>query len=458
MKRSYGIERDGDHVRIVRARRRGRRLSTEEVWSGIPSQARDEWDAVAGTVRWEVGERLAAAVAHVDTPQAVLRRLQTPIRSRRKTARVLPSLLDVQLPFPLESCGYAMMDIRRGEDGCSGLVMAARLDSIDRRVEDLRAWGLDAVCVEHEALALHTAVAECIGPRPAWVLWAGETRTVLACLDAAAPRLAHGAPALDASGALSAEASPRVRRLLHAASAGADAAPESVVLCGPRAPADLRDPSWEALPELQDLPVIVPDQPQRVLAEGLARRGLEIPASPGNLLTGAREHILIAKTRRRADNRAAAVWFAGLLLWAGLAIGWQGFLDHKLDRTQTRLQELGSSLAGYPVQRGQEVREVRLELEEKASRRRVVQSFTQDPVARRVDRILAFAGRADLRFSSLTVQPSAVHIRGTAPDYNRPEALSALVQKMGLQATLNRGSATEEGRVPFSVRAGGGDE
>ena len=89
--------------------------------------------------------------------------------SRAKAEKVFPSLLDIQLPFPLEDCLYQFVEFRRTSEGMvSALVCAARREAIQACLDRYQAQGADPMLLDHEGLALWTQslVEWPVDPRP----------------------------------------------------------------------------------------------------------------------------------------------------------------------------------------------------------------------------------------------------------------------------------------------------
>ncbi|MBI2437401.1 MAG: hypothetical protein HYV36_01105 [Lentisphaerae bacterium] len=90
--------------------------------------------------------------------------LDSSLTSLTKARKVLPTLLDVQLPFPLEECIYQFVEFRRTPEGTvSALVCAARREAIQACLARYQAQvyhalgvGLDPMLLDHEGLALWT--------------------------------------------------------------------------------------------------------------------------------------------------------------------------------------------------------------------------------------------------------------------------------------------------------------
>ncbi len=131
-KAAYGLELAGGRVVLARATRR----SAPQVLYAGPADSEEARRILAGAAR-DVERGSAALAAAVPAEQTVIRRLRAPFASVRKAARVWASLLDVELPFPVEGavCAYSPP---RLDDGGTVAVAAAI------RQGDLAAFGTPA--------------------------------------------------------------------------------------------------------------------------------------------------------------------------------------------------------------------------------------------------------------------------------------------------------------------------
>ena len=95
------------------------------------------------------------AACALPSTACLIRRLQSPFSSSSKTKRVLPSLLDVQMPFSLEDCFVSFTHLGRGADGkIEAVAAAARKTSLNTCLEQARSRGIDPAFIDAEGIAL----------------------------------------------------------------------------------------------------------------------------------------------------------------------------------------------------------------------------------------------------------------------------------------------------------------
>ena len=120
-KLAYGLEVAGGRLIVAQASRRG--VPQVVVNAALES---DEARQILSTIAREVQRGTAALAVAVPAVQTVVRRLRAPFASVRKAARVWPSLLDVDLPFPVEGAACAYGPAHVDNDGTVAIAAAIR--------------------------------------------------------------------------------------------------------------------------------------------------------------------------------------------------------------------------------------------------------------------------------------------------------------------------------------------
>jgi len=162
----YGV--DDASGCVVRAERNGRRVNYEVMSPSLSVTAKSTEEGAAVAAAMPVGVGIAAWVA-------------APFASISKAQKVFPTLLDIQLPFPLEDClssfsepirlspGDTMPMLPRAIPGeqkeepagrtnpcVASLAVAARTTDVERRLAELDGMGVDPHALDYEGVALWT--------------------------------------------------------------------------------------------------------------------------------------------------------------------------------------------------------------------------------------------------------------------------------------------------------------
>lgn len=290
----YGICADGDGLIAVRADKSMGRIVCKRVDPADPA------------VREEVSRGSLPVAGCLSVRESFARLLTAPFPSLRKARQVLPSLLDIQLPFPLEDCAYVFLPAARSQDmNFQALAVAARLADINARLEACKAHGFDPAVLDQEGIALWTqglleAPPAVAGPRV--LVYAATERATVVAGNGKDFLAAHSVRA-DVAGisrVLQAQFGDGARQFewLWAGPAAAGAAALRTDLAG----------RWPGR-------VTVLKEPETFLARAVATRAL----SPGplrcDLRTGSLIHPAIeARARAQWRNTAAVVLASGVLL------------------------------------------------------------------------------------------------------------------------------------------------
>ena len=422
-KRAFGVDDNAGHPLIVKAAKvRGTILF--DVAS--PDALRTEYD----------GSPVSACVLQ---RESFVRWIDTPIASAAKAARVLPSLLDIQLPFPVEECVVNVLDVQRrpGEPaGTRGLVAGARAVEIEKRLDALSSAGIDPHYLDQESVALWAEGLEqspvAAGSSDGRVLFflgpdhitlvTGRGRELIS-----ATSMRQLTP--DSLQRHLKSAFPTPPPVLHALWTGE----------GATRPATL-SPLREALASRWPSDDLFVAEPHLFLAKALARRALTGKAAPCNLRAGRFVHPAWAQRARRAPYLSAGFCLAAGLLLCLVNAAWLLGWDHRMEMARDELHRIAISITGTGsrVPYGQEV--IVAERQVEARSRGMAPFFTtrDAPVRKALQVLLATASRERITFESITLGTQQGVAHGTAPDTPAYERMTANLAALGWTARSER--------------------
>lgn len=312
---------------IYRAMKRGRQLVL---------------DRLPGTVPAALGIPVVTALS---ARESLLKTVSAPYAAVAKARRVLPTLLDLDLPFSLDTCAWDTVALARLPP--SGTLhftaVLARLADVERLIAAGRSRGLEPAVVDQEAVALWTQGLIEFAAAPD----APSARRFLFARDAFVTLVTGQGTRLEAVFTASTDDfSPLDRALTHLDAAAPQSCLYGVACAAPALETRLRD--WLRAQAGTSTTVWARD-PEHFMPRALAERALAAGDWRCNLRNGALTHPLLLRQARQRGQFAA-----GVVASLALALGLMTALADRALREQVRTLELATAslcdrLAGYHV-------------------------------------------------------------------------------------------------------------
>ncbi|TAN39215.1 MAG: hypothetical protein EPN23_00390 [Verrucomicrobia bacterium] len=456
---AYGADCGRHQLVVVRATRKA---NTTTLWQDTTTGDVTRLKTVTTEITTAVAGGHALLSAALPATESFARWLETPLTARDKALKVLPALLDVQLPFPLEIC---LHDFAFPQADAAGrfraFAYAARRSDVEARLEQHHALGLDPVLLQHEGGVLwQQALTEIpLAPRALRIVaYVGDARTALAVGSGA-----NGGELISLHGIrLGADelATPdapairqwagRVTQILRALPVTDAAEPIQWLWCGPGA--ELHAPLEPALAADERVRFKMLAEPVTFLARALAHAALRGDGT-GNLRNGDLTHTAIlahgARTRR---NAALNLLLAGLAL-TGLSLGWRAWLANRETRVQSAIVAAAQQLTGAAqIPYGQEVDQVQKALKKQATELQPFLDAFQPSAARDLAEVLAAARACRVTLDSLSHSGKALILHGATDDWNRCDPLAARLRAFGYAVELSREEAGADELVRFTLK------
>ena len=384
--------------------------------------------------------------------ESAVRTLEAPFPSSRRAARVLPTLLDIQLPFALEECVVRFMNLRPVAGGkMRALAVVARRADVARRLGQWAAAGIDPVVVDHEGLALWT---QSIAELPPNKGFSGLRVVVYAGSDRCAVVAGRGQEFLGAHAVSASDPGTDIRRLLRTY---CDPSGDSImwVLAGPgaetqqysRLPADLGDVAPGTTHTVGN--------PAEFLARSVAVRALTDGALRCNFREADMAHPITLKRGERRARMATAMFFlAAVVLW-GTAMACRLAPRAEEARINRNMQQLLDNIAGYPVAaRGEHG--IRVAREAFTARMNDMQSFLapfEDSQAKLLCEMVESAASNEVFIDTLALASARVDMTGASVTWNPAGTMARWLEQRGYKVTLERMEAGADERIPFTLKA-----
>lgn len=453
--RVYGVEFSGGRVTVMCMRRRAGGRAGEMLAAHVATADNPAWRDLAARIALEQQRGLARVSAVARAHECVVRPVEVPLDSAEKARAVMPSLLDVQLPFPVEQCVCNFVQIRRKPSGGGTRAVAVAIphDRLSDLIEELKLSGIDPEYIEAESIALWRAVSnadECARPGVCVVVHLACDRTVMVLGHDGMPVSTFNAraswnPANDAAGAE--KMCGRLRQFLAGQTREGDA-PVRFIVAGAGAAAgaeSLRvalgvDPgNWRVL-----------EKPENVLVQSLAASLVEPDGWSTNLRVGSFEHPHLARDRQRFA-RQSSLWVAGaaalllLVSWLAAAV-----MAHQEKKWQQAVREKAQALTGFA-----DINQAKIALSTITPADQALEEWRMPHAYPVLAGLVQEAHQRGLHLEMVSVRDGVVSVRGDGPAWNDADQVAARMREAGLvvaDGAVERSEAGRDERIHFSVR------
>jgi len=380
--------------------------------------------------------------------------LNAPFRSTQKAQQVFPSLLDIQLPFPLDQCVYAFLPCGLTETGTArALAIAALSSEVGKKIEAYQQAGMDPVVMDQEGVALWSqSIRE--------VPISGDATRVVVSLYGKFASIAIGRSEEFISSHSVRQNAGQIDRVLRAQIKDT-AAPIEWAWTGPGASdanviQDLQSnlgPSWPGKSTTHD-------EPDTFLARAAATRALLPGPLRCNLRIDSFKHPLVAARARSFLKTTSLLFLCAGLLLSGAGLTARTIARNRLNEARLSFSTQIDKLAGYRVtSKGEQaVKEAAKALKERSKDSRPFDELLSPSLPFILRTILDTGKENNLTYESLTLRKDSVSIVGTCSAWNQCENLSKRLKELKYSVRLDRRESSSDGKIYFSIVPGGPGE
>lgn len=466
---TYGIDITGRYVAIVRARRTRSGVINETLLEQATADPAGSLHTPLTRIQSETALDQALVAAAMPANGSSTRWLSAPFSSSAKARKVFPSLLDIQLPFPLEQCVYGFPVIQSTPQGeTEALAIAAQREAVQRRLDECAQWNLNPHSLQHEGWALwgqHIRETGAPSERQL-IIYLGLDRTVWVAGDHERYVATHTTQT--GSATLTTTSPPdenpalrswrdRMTRFYRTQFPHEPDTPLHIHWTGPGA-ADTRFiqqlTQWVA-GSTDIFHFTTHRDPGTFLARALAEASLRPDTGSWNIRTDTLTHPALRQQERRAVRQIAYTAIGAGVVLAALNIGFNLHLAHKDQRLQHALTRTAEELTGLPsVPKGQERMLAERAIAEQSARLQpLLDAFAPSRTAELQD-LLAYAREHDMRYTHLALRTDELRLYGTALDWAHCEQLAYVLRDNGWTVRLERQETDEPERTGFRLTGG----
>jgi len=402
-------------------------------------------------MRDELAAGDAVGVGSMSPRESLARWLEAPFSSLTKSIRVLPTLLDIKLPFAIEDCLYSFLDVHRTHERATrALAVVATGEAIEKKLRSLEGRGVNPLVLDQEGLVVWTQI---LREHPHADKPSGSLRVVLLMEGEHSSLVIGKGPEFINGYAVRMDDLPRVTRLVRAQNGG-DGGEVQWFLAGAGAlDAGQVVVVRELLARERLGRSAVVDNPEYFIARGLAVRAMTAGPLRCNLRTGRFVHPSMIARARKCRMQAAAIFFVAGILLCGVNLGVRFHLERMKARTSQSVAALVDHLAGYPVAaKGEDAMGIiagRVK-ERKKELLPFVRGF-EPSLADLISGIIIAAGGNNLKCERLSINRKSLQIIGSASEWNTIENLAAVAVRAGYRVEIERKESLTDERVPFTI-------
>jgi len=450
-KTAYGVDIAAGSVIAVRATR-GRKPKWERVDVGALTP--DNLADLAALARKEK----AWVAAAMPVKDSFTQRIEAPFPSEAKARKVFKSLLDIKLPFPVESCVCGFIDPRRTAEGrVESLAVGARSETVSKRIEEFNEAGMDPEILDHEGLAIWDLAQFEVPVRAETfrvVAYAATDRFVMASgEDGRFESVRNTVVEMDGEKPCAktlASVSRKIKRMFPGAER-----PAAIewIWAGEQAGNASYRAAVEALLDTE-IPVHteIVGEPSAFLARALAMRAVGAGGGYTNLRLGEFIHPSLARAKQR-EIRSLLLSFLvlGIVLCLG-NVAWDMLLDRSYRDAQRALQSKALQVTGMVrVPRGREVEEVERWAERRKALAGGVMQFFDKSRGQMLLELMEAASKADIHIDTCDLQAGSMSLQGSSVDWDTPAKLMDLCGGYGYDCDLEREEAGADERIGFRI-------
>jgi len=388
--------------------------------------------------------------------------LEAPFPAFQKAVKVLPTLLDVQLPFPLEDCIYSFIeggrdDAVRMAGKTRAIAVAARTAEVQKKIETFSAFGVDPVVLDQEGLAIWTqSLAEVPAGKnsttaPRVVIYLGVERSTLV--------IGRGTEFVSAHGMGQGNTAQIDRLLKTQLAAGQGGAGIQWMWAGPgAADALLLKKLGDSLYSRWPGSSVVHDKPETFLARAVAGRALLPGPLRCNLRSGPLLHPVIARKAERDVASTALTYLAAGLLLCGINVTWDLAVKHRETALDKEAGALAERLAGSRAVSAKGSTRLKMVRDAMSPRKDKMKPFMRNfepSLAETIAAMTDLARKNDLNFEILSISRDKINVSGTAGNWKKCESLKDFLKQKGYTVKLDRKESLASERVAFFIASTG---
>ncbi len=428
-KTAYGVDASDRHVVIVRVRGGSVETLANTSSPNVP-------EALRRQIANDVNAGRSGCAAALPCHETVMRRISAPFPKLDRALKVFPSLLDVQLPFPLEQCAYVFTAATpNANGGLDALAIAARREDVAHALQRLGDAGIDPVSLDHEGLALWRQAQRELPVKK-------DAERVIVHLGPAHTTLVYGrgknlvgAHSTRVSGE-PAQIAARIQSWLRSQTELIVRPETAWIFAG----ASANDAAVRSALGVSNAKVV--DDPATFLARALAARSLGDDDAFCNLRSGEQDHPQARRGEASRVRNISVLAFAAALLLCAINFTAIFIATSRNDAAQKEIQRIAFELTGVPAPKGQEVLTAQRALDEKSAALLPFQRMVTPALSPWITNIVQLCQNGSVKISQFSIKPDAIKLTLNATDPEDPKHIAYVIERGGWHVQTDRRDTT----------------
>lgn len=406
-------------------------------------------------------------VSYIPCRYSFTRWLHVPFRNHSKIMKVLPSLLDVELPFPIDDAVYSFPIFKRSGHSTYALSVGALKKDIVSTMEKISEYRINPNVIDHQGLALWT---QTITELPSERIGSNALRILMyLAKNNSAIVVGQGTEFISAH-ALNSEEPSEIRRIVRIIlshlleNISTDKKNSHMpplhekflykivwVWCG----SGTEDKHGLSTLQNETNAIkqgehIIHDNPADFLLRGLITRALRRNIETCDLSLDAETKLRRIHTKQSTYS-AVSFLLSGFLLFA-VGTFMRSTAQSKLRKVNTEFSQLSRELNAVEGTTGADaVLTASRATTAKIETFRPFMEYFKQSMIDEIYELVYTARSNNLYYETVSVNNSAIEITGIAENWDSPEVLVTYFTRKGIQPILNRKDALPDEKIPFTI-------
>jgi len=448
-KKAFLIRRRKEELQIFEAASQKKAGKPTLLFRGKAAESNPEWPAAKNKIRSSQLAETHIVTASLSAEESYLIPLELPIKNKAKATRILPGLLDLQLPYSIDDTSYCFTEFRHQSGETSSCALGARDVEISKALEALELQGIEVEALDHELFACWQYFTQRENNKAPKILVLVEDNHIQLIAGK------NQQPSLSAHIVLDPANIDQnfraLRRTLKSSIEKLNSEDTSLSVY-----LDENHPYKAEIQQSLDRLTVKHTLRSGVLyfiSSALAQRALVAQEDSFSLLPASRRPASIDKKIARSSIGAAmAVGFSGLFLCA-ISVAWSYVVSAEDQALQHKLITKAQAMSGYDkIYKGKELRMVQQSLSEAVKKQSPFTQLFEASLLEPLSSILQRCKDTDSKLKKVKLSNKHLEINSLSKGLQGAEALKELAIDLGYNASIKNQEESRDGLKVYQIK------